>query len=197
MHQPTTTVNVHHHPQNHTQPPQQLSSSQPGQQIVHPQQHLPQQLQHVPAGQQRCLFRQNFSFRSYSILFVVFHNFMCSTCFSCFCICILCFFFSFVCISFSDCLFVCLSTFTLFSLTHRYVFALSSGTFHFLQTHLFVMICVLCARYCLSMLLHYFEFEFCGFSTASFPFPLCAKKAVFVYMCAHHFILPYCTHSAI
>lgn len=79
MHQPTTTVNVHH-PQNHMQSIQpQLSTSQPNQlhhqhqlqQIIHPQQqqqHLPQQLQqlqqlqHVPAGQQRCLFKRNFWF---------------------------------------------------------------------------------------------------------------------------------------
>lgn len=79
MHLPTTTVNVHH-PQNHIQSIQpQLSTSQPNQlqhqhqlqQMVHPQQqHLQQQqlqqqlqqLQHVPAGQQRCLFKRNFWF---------------------------------------------------------------------------------------------------------------------------------------
>lgn len=139
LHPPTTTVNVHHHPQNHTQPQQQLSSSQPiqHQQIVHPQQHLPQQLQHVPAGQQRCLFKRNFfSFCFYSICVS-----LCSYVQHVFCFfAIICFVFPVFLAVLLDliyiCVCVCLLKYNSLSLTT------TSGTFHFLQP-----ICLSCIMY--------------------------------------------------
>lgn len=155
LHPPTTTVNVHHHPQNHTQPQQQLSSSQPiqHQQIVHPQQHLPQQLQHVPAGQQRCLFKRNlFSFCFYSICVS-----LCSYVQHVFCFfAIICFVFPVFLAVLLDLIYICVCMCLLKynSLTYYYF-----GHFSLSATHLFVMhhvceyVCV-----CLSILFPYFKF---------------------------------------